>query len=342
MSPEPKRLVSPMLQNQNDDRQEVNLRPQDLSEYIGQNDIIDNLSVYMEAAKKREEPLDHVLLSGPPGLGKTTLANLIAKHMGGRLKTSSGPAIERPVDLLVLLTSLREGDVLFIDEIHRMNRNIEEILYPAMEDGCFDRILSKGVRQGTTKHRLAPFTLVGATTKSGMLSSPLRSRFGILFHLKFYSDTELAQIVTRSAKLLDFPIEEKAALEIARRCRGTPRIANRLLRRVRDFSEVKEEPRITLEITRHALTRMGVDKLGLDELDRQILTYLVDTHKGRPVGLSTLAAGVQQDAENIEQVYEPFLLAQGFLERTPRGRVATMKAFHHLGVSHPSEESSRE
>ncbi|MBI3927383.1 MAG: Holliday junction branch migration DNA helicase RuvB [Armatimonadetes bacterium] len=328
------RPVSP--ERQAEDEKEATLRPQTLSEYVGQTEVVANLKVFLQAARQRGEPVDHVLLSGPPGLGKTTLASLVAREMGAELRTTSGPAIERPIDLLVLLNSLKQHDVLFIDEIHRMSRVVEEILYPVMEDLSFDRILSKGVRRGAVKHKIAPFTLVGATTRGGALSAPLRSRFGILFHLDYYSSEELERIVSRSAGILAISAEAEGAFEIAGRCRGTPRIANRLLRRVRDYAQVEGATTIDREVARRALDRMGIDRCGLDRLDQRILDGLIHKFDGRPVGLSTLAAAVQEDPQNLEEMYEPFLLAAGFLQKTPRGRQATPRAYRHLGLTPPA------
>ncbi len=326
----PQRTVSPQCQPEDLDH---SLRPQRLSEYIGQKDNIANLKVFMQAARQRQEPLDHILLSGPPGLGKTTLAQLIASEMGVNMHPTSGPAIERPIDLLVLINSLGPNDVLFIDEIHRMSRVIEEILYPVMEDFSFDRILNNGAAAGAARHRVAPFTLIGATTKGGALSAPLRSRFGILFQLDFYSHEELAAIVTRSAKLLGIEIDKEGSLEIARRCRGTPRIANRLVRRVRDFAQVQGNGVIDQAMARLALERLSIDECGLDRIDRRILDMLVNRYNGNPVGLTTLAAAVQEEPDNLEEVYEPYLLAEGFILKTPRGRQAAPRAFQHLHVS---------
>lgn len=317
---------------------ERSLRPRSLDEYVGQEDVVRNLKVFLQAARGRGEPVDHILLSGPPGLGKTTLANLVASEMGTRLVATSGPAIERPIDLLVLLNGLGANDVLFIDEIHRMSRTVEEILYPAMEDLAFDRIISKGVRKRAVRHRIEPFTLVGATTKAGTLSAPLRSRFGILFQLDFYPPEELMRIVEASASRLQYALSDEAALEIAHRCRGTPRIANRLLRRVRDFAQVEEERTIDLELARRALDRMGIDRGGLDRLDQRILRSLAICFEGRAVGLQTLAAAVGEDPMNLEEVCEPFLLNHGYIRKTPRGRIATRRAFKHLGLPLPVQE----
>lgn len=319
-------------QKAREDEQEWTLRPQNLDEYIGQEDVVANLRVYLQAARQRGEPVDHILLSGPPGLGKTTLASLVAREMGTQLRTTSGPAIERPIDLLVLLNSLRSHDVLFIDEIHRLSKTVEEILYPVMEDLAFDRVISKGMKKGAIKHKIAPFTLVGATTRGGSLSAPLRSRFGILFHLEYYNAASLQRIVVRSAGLMGLTVDDGGALEIALRCRGTPRIANRLLRRVRDFAQVQSIPVIGQEIAREALDKMGIDRAGLDRLDQRILEALIQRFDGKPVGLTTLAAAVHEDPGNLEEVYEPFLLANGFLLKTPRGRVAGPQAYKHLGI----------
>ena len=316
-----------------EDEQEWTLRPQNLDEYIGQEEVVANLRVFLQAARERREPVDHILLSGPPGLGKTTLASLVAREMGTQLRTTSGPAIERPIDLLVLLNSLRSHDVLFIDEIHRLSKTVEEILYPVMEDLAFDRVISKGMKKGAIKHKIAPFSLVGATTRGGALSAPLRSRFGILFHLDYYDTQALQRIVTRSAGLMGLTIDAGGALEIAMRCRGTPRIANRLLRRVRDFAQVEGAPVIMQDIARRALDKMGIDRAGLDRLDQRILEALIQRFDGRPVGLATLAAAVHEDPGNLEEVYEPFLLANGFLMKTPRGRMAGPQAYKHLGIA---------
>lgn len=315
-----------------EDSEEWTLRPQKLDEYIGQEEVVANLRVFLQAARERQEPVDHILLSGPPGLGKTTLASLVAREMGTQLRTTSGPAIERPIDLLVLLHSLRSHDVLFIDEIHRLSKVVEEILYPVMEDLAFDRVISKGMKKGAVKHKIAPFTLVGATTRGGSLSAPLRSRFGILFHLEYYSADALARIVTRSAGLMSLDVDPGGAAQVAQRCRGTPRIANRLLRRVRDFAQVAGAKVVSEEIAREALDKMGIDRAGLDRLDQRILEVLIQRFDGKPVGLATLAAAVHEDPGNLEEVYEPFLLANGFLLKTPRGRVAGPQAYRHLGL----------
>jgi holliday junction DNA helicase RuvB len=313
-----------------------NLRPKTLDEYVGQESVRENLRVFVSASKLRGECLDHILLKGPPGLGKTTLAMCIAHEMGAKIKVTSGPAIERPIDMLVLLKNLNSGDVLFVDEIHRLNRNVEEILYPAMEDFVFDRVIGKGPRAASKRIPIPRFTLVGATTRSGMLSSPLRDRFGINFNLSFYGTDELKTIVKRSASILEAEIDDEAAEVVAFRSRGTPRIANRMLRRVRDYAQVKGTGRITDEIADYALNRMGIDALGLDEIDRRILDCLVLKYRGKPVGLETLAAYVQEDSDNIEEVYEPYLLQAGFMAKTPRGRVASPEAFRYLGKQMPN------
>ncbi|MCR4746023.1 MAG: Holliday junction branch migration DNA helicase RuvB [Lachnospiraceae bacterium] len=308
---------------------EGSLRPKNLEGYIGQAKIKETLKIYIDAAKKRKEALDHVLFYGPPGLGKTTLAGIIAEEMGAKLKITSGPAIERPGDIAAILNSLEDGDVLFLDEIHRLNRQVEEVLYPAMEDFAIDIMIGKGPSAKSLRLPLPRFTLVGATTRAGLLSAPLRDRFGIINHLEFYSVEELATIISHSAKLLNIDIEWKAAIEMGRRSRGTPRIANRLLKRVRDFAEIKFEGDITEEVANLALDLLKVDKFGLDELDRNILNTMIDKFGGGPVGLETLAAAVGEDSGTIEDVYEPYLIKNGLINRTPRGRVVT-----ELGMSH--------
>ena len=316
----------------NEDINESSLRPQTLSEYIGQEKAKGNLAVFLEGARRRNEPLDHVLLHGPPGLGKTTLAAIIANEMGAALRKTSGPAIEKPKDLAALLTNLNENDVLFIDEIHRMNRAVEEILYPAMEDKHIDIIIGQGPSATSICLELKNFTLVGATTRSGQLSSPLRDRFGIDLKLELYTTEELQTIIDRSARLLSIPIEQDGAREIASRCRGTPRIANRLLRRVRDFAEVVGNGVITFEAADDALTRLEIDRTGLDAIDRRLLTSIIKNYGGGPVGLETIAATINEEPITIEDVYEPYLMQQGFLSRTPRGRCVTRKAYEHLGL----------
>ena len=311
------------------------LRPKSMEGYVGQDKVKTNLSVFMQAAKLRGEPLDHVLLYGPPGLGKTTLAHIIAGEMGVQIKVTSGPSIEKSGDLAAILTNLNEGDVLFIDEIHRLNHNVEEILYPAMEDYSLDFIIGKGPSARSVQIPLKRFTLIGATTKAGMISSPLRDRFGVICRLEMYSVGELAEIVRRSAATLGAEIDEDAATEVAKRSRGTPRIVNRLLKRVRDFSAVMGHESITVEDAAHALDRLEIDELGLDNIDIRLLTSLIDKFKGGPVGLETLAATINEDSNTIEDVYEPYLLQLGFVARTPRGRVATQRAYEHLHKEMP-------
>lgn len=312
------------------------LRPKSMEGYVGQEKVKQNLAIFMQAAKLRGEALDHVLLYGPPGLGKTTLAHIIAAEMGVQIKVTSGPSIEKSGDLAAILTNLNEGDVLFIDEIHRLNHNVEEILYPAMEDFSLDFIIGKGPSARSVQIPLKRFTLVGATTKAGMLSSPLRDRFGVLSRLEMYSVEELAEIVRRSAVKLGTEIEMDASLEVAKRSRGTPRIANRLLRRVRDFSAVLKHETVTLADTKHALDMLEIDELGLDNIDIRLLTSMIDKFGGGPVGLDTLAATINEDSNTIEDVYEPYLLQLGFISRSPRGRIAMKKAYEHLGKPVPA------
>ena len=323
-----------------EDEGEYSLRPKRLSEYIGQTKAKDNLSVFIAAAKMRNEPLDHVLLHGPPGLGKTTLSNIIANEMGVNIRITSGPAIEKPGDLVALVTNLQENDILFVDEIHRLNRQAEEILYPAMEDYAIDIIIGKGPSANSIHLDLPKFTLVGATTRAGQLSAPLRDRFGVTLRLELYTPEELALIVRRSADILDVPIEEAGAVEIARRSRGTPRIANRLLRRVRDFAQVTAGGVITKKVADEALTALEIDHLGLDSIDHRMLRSIIENYRGGPVGLDTLAATINEESVTLEDVYEPYLMQLGFLTRTPRGRCVTPKAYQHLGLRPPAGPES--
>lgn len=313
-----------------EDGGEGSLRPKTLIEYIGQEKAKDNLSVFIEAARQRNEPLDHVLLHGPPGLGKTTLAGIIAAEMGVNIRITSGPAIEKPGDLAALLTNLAENDILFVDEIHRLNRSVEEILYPAMEDYALDIIVGKGPSANSIRLDLSKFTLIGATTRAGQLSAPLRDRFGVTLRLELYTPEELTEIVTRSAAILNVDVEPEGAMEIARRARGTPRIANRMLRRVRDFAQVRADGVITKSVADHSLSALEIDYLGLDPVDRRMLTAIIEHYSGGPVGLDTLAATIGEEAVTLEDVYEPYLMQLGFLTRTPRGRCATKQAYDHL------------
>ena len=333
------RIVSPEY-SVNDDDTELSLRPKTLDDYIGQDKAKDNLSIYIKAARQRKESLDHVLLYGPPGLGKTTLSGIIAREMGVNLRVTSGPAIEKQGDLVAILTSLNEGDVLFIDEIHRLSRNVEEILYPAMEDFSLDIILGKGPSARSIRLDVPHFTLVGATTRSGQLTAPLRDRFGVLLRLELYTPEQLGQIVKRSAGILGIPIDDEGALEIASRSRGTPRIANRLLKRVRDIAQIEFDGEINVKVAQSALSRFEIDELGLDDFDRKMLTAIINHYNGGPVGLDTLAAAVGEEAITIEDVYEPYLMQIGFLTRTPRGRCVTQLAYEHLGIKNNNSQQS--
>jgi len=326
------RIVSPQAADEEEATPDLSLRPAMLSEYVGQEKIKENLRIYISAAKKRGDVLDHVIFYGPPGLGKTTLANIIAREMGVNIKATSGPAIERPGDLVAILSNLNEGDVFFIDEIHRLQPTVEEILYPAMEDYQIDIIIGQGPSARSLKLNLPRFTLVAATTRAGLLTSPLRDRFGVISRLSFYRPEELQKIVLRSAKILNLTISDGAALEIARRTRGTPRIANRILRRVRDYAEVKSDGTINEAITQRALTQMEIDSAGFDTIDRKLLLLIIEKFGGGPVGVETLATAIGEEKEALEDVYEPFLIQEGFLDRTSRGRMATASAYEHFGI----------
>jgi Holliday junction DNA helicase RuvB len=328
------RIISANLMME-DQAVEFSLRPRYLAEYIGQNQVKENLKIYIEAAKMRKEALDHVLLYGPPGLGKTTLANIIANELGVSLRTTSGPAIERPGDLAALLTNLQEGDVLFIDEIHRLNRSVEEVLYPAMEDYALDIMIGKGPSARSVRLDLPPFTLIGATTRAGLLSAPLRDRFGVVSRLELYTMEELSYIVSRGADIFGIEIIGDAADEIALRSRGTPRIANRLLKRVRDYAQVRGDGMITPEIAKESLKMLQVDPMGLDLIDHKMLNAMITSFRGGPVGLDTIAATIGEESQTIEDVYEPYLMQIGFIQRTPRGRTVTAAAYHHLGLPIP-------
>ncbi len=328
-------IISPELESVEEEKLETSLRPKTLKEYIGQDKVKESMKIYIEAAKKRGEPLDHVLLYGPPGLGKTTLSNIIANEMNSNIKITSGPAIEKPGDLAAILTNLSEFDVLFIDEIHRINKTVEEILYPALEDFSLDIIIGKGPSARSIRLDLPKFTLIGATTKAGSLTTPLRDRFGIVSRLELYTEEQLGLIIKRSATILGVEIETSAIEEMARRSRGTPRIANRLLKRVRDYALVLGDGKITLEIAKIALNKLEIDEIGLDEIDRKILTTIINQYKGGPVGLETLATTIGEEVETIEDVYEPYLMQIGFLSRTPRGRIAMPDAYTHLKIQNP-------
>ncbi|BAC13992.1 Holliday junction branch migration DNA helicase RuvB [Oceanobacillus iheyensis] len=331
------RMIDGELQDQ-DVEIELSLRPSTLSQYIGQDKVKENLTIFIQAAKMREEPLDHVLLYGPPGLGKTTLASIISYEMGVQFRSTSGPAIERAGDLAAILSSLEPGDVLFIDEVHRLPRSVEEVLYAAMEDFFIDIVIGTGPSARSVRIDLPPFTLVGATTRAGLLSAPLRDRFGVLSRLEYYEIKDLCNIVERTADIFNMPISSEAAIEVARRSRGTPRIANRLLKRVRDISQVKGEEEISLESTKQALEMLQVDDAGLDHVDHKLLTGIIEGFSGGPVGLDTIAATIGEESQTIEEVYEPFLLQLGFIQRTPRGRVITSKAYDHLGIKRTGED----
>lgn len=328
------RMIETSLKEE-DIRVEGSLRPKQLDDYIGQSKIKENLKIYIEAAKKRQDPLDHVLFYGPPGLGKTTLAGIIANEMQVNMKVTSGPAIEKPGEMAAILNNLKEGDVLFVDEIHRLNRQVEEVLYPAMEDYAIDIMIGKEQAARSIRLDLPKFTLIGATTRAGLLTAPLRDRFGIIHRLEFYTPEELQQIILHSARILEAPVDFDGAMEMARRSRGTPRLANRILKRVRDFAQVKYDGVITKDVAVTALNLMDVDPMGLDHIDRNLLLTMVNKFQGGPVGLDTLAAAIGEDAGTIEDVYEPYLIKNGFLNRTPRGRVVTDLVYHHFGLEIP-------
>ena len=331
------RIINPNLEDEKEEIIEKSIRPQTLDEYIGQDKVKENMRIYIESAKKRGEPLDHCLLYGPPGLGKTTLSIIIANEMGANIKITSGPAIERPGDLASILTNLKENDVLFIDEIHRLNKNVEEILYPALEDFTLDIVIGKGPSSRSIRIDLPKFTLIGATTKAGSLTTPLRDRFGIVSRLELYSVQDLKKIVKRTAKILNVNIDDSATTEIAKRSRGTPRIANRLLKRVRDYAIVKGTGDIDLSITKYTLEKLEIDELGLDDIDRKLLETMIVQYNGRPVGIEALAVTVGEEIDTIEDVYEPYLIQIGFISRTPRGRIVLKPAYEHLGYAYKEE-----
>ena len=332
MQNDTKRRIISTVASEEDIRNDDTLRPKFLTDYIGQKKAKEMMKVYIEAAKGREEPLDHVLLYGPPGLGKTTLAGIIANEMGVHIKITSGPAIEKPGDVAAILNNLKEGDVLFVDEIHRLNRQVEEVLYPAMEDFAIDVVIGKGATSKSIRLELPKFTLIGATTRAGMLSAPLRDRFGVVNRLEYYTLSELKTIIVRSAGVLGVKVDKDAALEMARRSRGTPRLANRLLKRVRDFAEVKYDGKVTKEVATEVLALLNIDSYGLDHIDREILTTMIEKFNGGPVGLETIAVSIGEDTATIEDVYEPYLIQSGFLARTQRGRIVTELAYTHLGL----------